>query len=224
MMPDMKVVFLDLDGTLTDVGKGILNCVSYALDKMDLPPFEGEGAWMIGPPLWDSFRTLGVPEQDLDRAVFLYRERYEVSGWLENGLYDGILEQLAELKDAGYRLCLATAKPLYAASKITAHYGIAQYLTQEFGSHDDGGLSDKTSLIAHGMATLKVKASDCIMVGDRKYDIIGARNNGLKAVGTLYGYGSLQELTEAGAEEIITHPSDLARSIKKHLPTDEVHR
>src|SRR6056300_834522 len=101
----MKTVFLDLDGTLTDAGPGILNSVSYALEKMGCAPFEGDGFWMVGPPLWDSFCRLGVPEDRLDEAVQHYRDRYADVGWSENNLYEGILTELSTLKSQDYQLC-----------------------------------------------------------------------------------------------------------------------
>ena len=125
----MTVVFLDLDGTLTDAGPGILNCVSYALEKMQMPPFEGNGSWIVGPPLWDTFKRLGVARENLDHAVALYRERYIDIGWSENSLYDGVLEQLSALKDEGYTLCIATSKAHSYAKKITTHFGISQYMS-----------------------------------------------------------------------------------------------
>ena len=115
----MKTVFLDLDGTLTDAGPGILNSVSYALDKMGYAPFEGDGSWMVGPPLWDSFRILGVLENRLDDAVEHYRNRYANIGCLENSLYEGVLAELSSIKAQGYQLCITTSKHSTYACKIS---------------------------------------------------------------------------------------------------------
>ena len=107
-----KVIFLDLDGTLTDAGPGIKNCFNYALDKMGLPEITANNDWIVGPPLWDSFAKVGVVQEQLDHAVDLYRERYRDVGCLENALYAGVLEQLSNLKDHNFTLCLATSNRL----------------------------------------------------------------------------------------------------------------
>ena len=209
----MKTVFLDLDGTLTDAGPGILNSVAYTLEKMGLPSFAGDGTWMVGPPLWDSFLQLGVPEDALGDAVQHYRDRYGHTGWSENSLYDGILSELKTLKSREYKLCIATSKHNTYARKITQYFGIAEYMDHEFGSNSDGTNADKTSLIRYGMAQSDARSDQCVMVGDRHYDIIGAQNNGLRSLGVAYGYGGRQELEKAGATEIISKPSDLAEAI-----------
>ena len=209
----MKTVFFDLDGTLMDAGPGILNSVSYALDKMGYAPFEGDGSWMVGPPLWDSFRVLGVPENRLDDAVEHYRYRYADIGWLENSLYEGVLAELSSIKAQGYQLCITTSKHNTYARKITKHFGIAVLMDYEFGSESDGTRADKTSLIQYAMTQSNATADKSIMVGDRHYDIVGAKNNGLPSVGVAYGYGGHQELEKAGATKIISKPADLSNAI-----------
>ena len=214
----MTTVFLDLDGTLTDAGEGILNSVDYALRKLSLPGLSGDNRWIVGPPLWPSFAQLGVQNDDLDRAVGYYRERYIEMGWKENKLYDGILDQLAKLKEAGYMLCLATSKPHSYARKITAYFGISNFMSFEFGSELDGRNSDKPALLAHGLAVVGAEGERAIMVGDRVYDIQGAQANGMKALGVSYGYGGLAELQEAGADAIISDPQKLAKTVSGLLP------
>ena len=214
----MAIVFLDLDGTLTDAGQGILNSVDYALRKLSLPGLSGDNRWIVGPPLWSSFAQLGVQNEDLDRAVGLYRERYIEMGWKENKLYDGILDQLAKLKEGGYILCLATSKPHSYARKITAYFGISNFMSFEFGSELDGRNSDKLALLAHGLAVVGVEGERAVMVGDRVYDIQGAQANGMKALGVSYGYGGLAELQEAGADAIISDPQKLAETVSDLLP------
>lgn len=214
----MSVVFLDLDGTLTDSGPGIINSVDYALKKMKLPPLTEDTSWLVGPPLWGSFEKLGVKKQDLDKAVAFYRERYADIGWSENSLYPGILDQLSTLRRAGYTLCLATSKAHSYARKITAHFGISEYLSYEFGSELDGTRSDKTSLLAHGLKTTGAEADHAIMVGDRHYDAVGAKANGIKVIGAEYGYGSEEELSKAAVDTIIFSPTDLAEAVIRILP------
>ena len=214
----MAIVFLDLDGTLTDAGQGILNSVDYALRKLSLPGLSGDNRLIVGPPLWPSFAQLGVQNEDVDRAVSFYRERYIEMGWKENKLYDGILDQLAKLKEGGYILCLATSKPHSYARKITAYFGISNFMSFEFGSELDGRNSDKLALLAHGLAVVGVESDRAIMVGDRVYDIQGAQANEKKAMGVSYDYRGLAELQGAGADTTICDSQKLAETVSGLLP------
>jgi len=209
----MKTVFLDLDGTLMDAGPGILNSVSYALEMMGLEPFKGDGSWMVGPPLWDSFRVLGVPENRLDDAIKHYRDRYADIGWSENSLYEGVLTELSIMKAKGYQLCITTSKHNTYARKITRHFGIADFMDYEFGSESNGTRADKTLLISYAITQSNANADKSVMVGDRHYDISGAQNNGLPSVGVAYGYGGQQELEKAEATKIISKPHELSNAI-----------
>ena len=214
----MRAVFFDLDGTLTDSGEGIVKSVDYALQKMSLPTLSGDSSWVIGPPLWDSFVKLGVARANLNQAITLYRERYTVIGYLESRLYDGILAQLAQLQQNGYKLCLATSKPHVTARKITSHFAISPYLSHQFGSEQDGTRSDKTSLLKHALAEVGVSAADAIMIGDRSHDAVGAHANGLKVLGAVYGFGTVGELQQTGVDGLIETPHDLAAGVIQHLP------
>ena len=215
-----KVIFLDLDGTLTDAGPGIKNCFNYALDKMGLPEITANNDWIVGPPLWDSFAKVGVVQEQLDHAVDLYRERYRDVGYLENALYAGVLEQLSNLKDHNFTLCLATSKPAEYAVKITAYFGIDLYLDYQFGSELDGTRSAKAELLKHGLSDTNASAQDAVMVGDRSFDILGAHANNMPAFGVLYGYGTKDELKAAGADALIQGPSALAHSLITHWNRD----
>jgi len=215
-----KVVFLDLDGTLTDAGPGIKKCFDYALDKMGLPRITANNDWIVGPPLWDSFAKVGVADNHLDHAVDLYRERYRDIGYLENALYDGVLDQLSRLKDHQFTLCLATSKAAEYAVKITAHFGIDHYLDYQFGSELDGTRSGKAELLKHGLDVTNANVQNAVMVGDRCYDINGARANGMAAFGVLYGYGTQDEIIDAGAAGLIQEPSELAHSLIMFMDRD----
>ncbi len=113
-----RIIYFDLDGTLTDAGPGIKACINYALDKMNFEKLGVDSDWVVGPSLWGTFKKLGIPEENLDEAVNLYRERYNVKGYLENSVYAGISGQLAMLVEMGYVLSLATSKPTVSASAI----------------------------------------------------------------------------------------------------------
>ena len=213
-----RIIFFDLDGTLTDAGPGIKACINYALDKMKLEKLGSESDWVVGPSLWGSFKKLGVPEEDLNYAVDLYRERYDVKGYIENSVYTGIPEQLSELKSMGYMLGVATSKPIASAISILEYFQLSRYFSYQFGSNLDGSLSDKSSLLQHALSTTGSQPRDALMIGDRRYDIIGAKSNLIKSIGVSYGYGSINELRAAGADCLIKETRELATVVNKLLP------
>ena len=153
----------------------------------------------------------------MDDAVKHYRHRYADTGWLENGLYEGVLTELGHIKAQGYQLCITTSKHNTYARKITKHFGIAVLMDYEFGSESDGTPADKTSLIKYTMTQSNVTKDKSIMVGDRYYDIVGAKSNGLPSVGVAYGYGGHQDLVKVGAIKIISKPTDLSNAIAAFL-------
>ena len=137
------------------------------------------------------------------------RERFASEGLYENTPYSGIHEALAELRSAGLTLCVASSKPHIYVNEILAHFELRTYFTAVFGSELDGTLSDKSDLLAYALAETGVAADDAIMIGDRKHDIIGALDNGIAPIGALYGYGSREELTQAGARHFARSPGEL---------------
>ncbi len=213
-----RIIFFDLDGTLTDAGPGIKACINYALDKMNFKKLGMDSDWVVGPSLWGTFKKLGIPEENLNEAVNLYRERYNVKGYLENSVYVGIPGQLEMLLEMGYVLSLATSKPTVSASAIIEYFNLKQYFLYEFGSNLDGSLSDKSILLKHALAVTGFEPNNALMIGDRQYDIIGAKSNLIKSVGVSYGYGSANELREAGADLLIEKPAELAKAVQKLLP------
>ena len=213
-----RIIYFDLDGTLTDAGPGIKASINYALDKMNFEKLGVDSDWVVGPSLWGTFKKLGIPEENLDEAVNLYRERYNVKGYLENSVYVGIPGQLAMLLEMGYVLSLATSKPTVSASAILEYFDLTKYFSYEFGSNLDGSLSDKSVLLKHALAVTGFEPNNALMIGDRQYDIIGAKSNLIKSVGVSYGYGSTNELREAGADLLIDKPAELAKAVQKLLP------
>ena len=206
----MAAIFLDLDGTLTDPQPGITRSIRYAMEKMEQPlPDDKELDWTIGPSLWESFRQLGLSEEDLDKAIGYYRERYTDVGLFENRVYDGIPEALESLVAAKHSLYLATAKPHAYAVKITAHFGLTPFLKTEYGAELNGTRSDKSELLRYALKSSDIDASDAIMVGDRKHDMLAASANGITTLGVLWGYGSKDELQSAHAEYLISSPQQL---------------
>ena len=213
-----RIIFFDLDGTLTDAGPGIKACINYALNKMNFKKLGMDSDWVVGPSLWGTFKKLGIPEENLNEAVNLYRERYNVKGYLENCVYLGIPGQLAILLEMGYVLSLATSKPTVSASAILEYFDLTRYFSYEFGSNLDGSLSDKSILLKHALAVTGFEPNNALMIGDRQYDIIGAKSNLIKSVGVSYGYGSTNELREAGADLLVEKPAELAKAVQKLLP------
>jgi len=202
-------ICFDLDGTLTDPKPGITRSIQYALEKLGHPaPEEDELTWCIGPPLLGSFATL-VGEADAEYAVQHYRDRFGDLGYRENELYPGIIEVLAALGTRDIQLLVATSKPTFYARKIIEHFGLASYFEDVCGSELDGTRADKTDLLAWIVAKKGLEPGATAMIGDRRHDVIGARNNAIDAVAVLYGYGSRDELSEAGAAHLCERPGDL---------------
>ncbi len=208
----MNVLF-DLDGTLTDPQEGILACLRHALSTVGQPiPDDDTLRLLIGPPLREGIsHLLHCPAEDplVEAAITAYRERFSTVGLFENRLYDGIVEALSALATQGV-LYVVTSKPRVFAERIVTHFGLGDYLQTVYGSELDGTRSDKGDLIAYALEQSGLAAAETVMVGDLRYDIIGALRHQVWPVGVLWGYGSRQELVQAGSQQLLHHPSDLA--------------
>jgi phosphoglycolate phosphatase len=197
----------DLDGTLTDPQDGIIRCIQFALEQSGLPvPAHEELLWTIGPPLHESFAKL-APTADAAALVAKYRERFGPTGLFENSVFWGIPDLLSQL--GGFRHFLATSKPHVFASQILDHFKLTPHFTRVYGSELDGTRSDKGELIAFLLAQEGIAPADALMIGDRRHDIAGAKKNGLAALGVLWGYGSRDELEQAGANILFETPMEL---------------
>ena len=205
-------LFFDLDGTLTDSRPGILNCMRHALTVMGLavPPDEALIRF-IGPPTQDAFRELlGSSDPDLNtRAIAVYRERFAKLGMFENSVYPGILEGLGALTEAGFPMLVVTSKPEIFAQQIIDHFELRKFFGHVYGSELTGERGNKGELIAHVLASEGLTSADAWMIGDRLHDIRGAKRNGLRAAGVLWGYGDRDELTQAGADSIFASMTEL---------------
>ena len=204
----MDTIYFDLDGTLTDPKPGITRSIQYALQKLDHPtmPTEDELTWCIGPPLRASFVRLLGAETSADLAVSYYRERFSDVGLYENGVYDGIGAVLTKLGAAGHRLFVATSKPHVFAERIIDHFGLRDHFERVFGSELDGTRVDKSHLLEYALKQASVDPARTLMIGDRSHDMVGAKNNGMKGIGVLYGYGTRDELLDAGAHHVCATP------------------
>lgn len=197
-----KTILFDLDGTLTDSGEGIINCAILALKHFGLPiPSRQTLRVFVGPPLHETFIRFGVPADRAEEAVEVYRSRYIPIGKFENTPYPGIRELLEKLKADGHKLYVATSKPEQMSIDILEHFDLAKYFDRICGASLDTSRTDKAAVIAY-LQELTEKSEHTIMVGDTKFDVIGAKKHGIPTVGVSWGYGSVAELTEAGAVEI----------------------
>ncbi|WP_426440949.1 HAD family hydrolase [Bradyrhizobium genosp. P] len=213
-MPTESAIFFDLDGTLTDPKPGITGSIQYALRKLDRPvPSQDELTWCIGPPLRASFVLLLGGEQLADRAIELYRERFADVGLFENSVYPDIAQVLAALRERPRRMFVATSKPHVFATRIIAHFELAGYFDRVFGSELDGTRVNKVDLLAYAIEQTGVDPTQALMIGDRSHDVIGAISNGIRAVGVTYGYGTSEELIEAGASHLCASP----RAVFDHI-------
>jgi phosphoglycolate phosphatase len=219
-MPGSRSVLLDLDGTLIDSRPGIaasclaaLRALGHTPDEaLDITPF-------IGPPLEDVLRALLRTYDDdrLDEAVSAYRQHYGETGFLGSELYPGIGEALEDMQQAGLRIYMATSKREVFARRIAEHLNLAGYFDGIYGSVHGGALDHKPALLAQILSERNLMASDALMVGDRRHDIVGAHAVRMRGLGVLWGYGSRDELETAGADHVVERTADLAHTVLSML-------
>lgn len=203
-------VFLDLDGTLTNPSVGIVRSLQYALAALNRPQGTPEMLQrFIGPPIGDVFRELlscDDPEL-LHSAIHKFRERFGTIGIFENTLYPGIEGMLETLSGREFSLCLVTSKPEIYARRILDHFGLSASFGSVYGSSFEGLGEDKSTLIRRALKTEAIDPADAVMVGDRRHDAFGAKENGVAAVGVTWGFGSEPELSLA--DKIVRSPREL---------------
>lgn len=210
-----RSVIFDLDGTLTDPKPGITRCIAHALVQLGLPsPELDDLTWCIGPPLLGSFKRLLDGDEALAlQALALYRERFAEVGLYENAVYDGIAETLGSLRSEGKRLFVATSKPYVYAARILQHFDLSHFFVNIYGSELDGTRTDKGELLAYLLTQEQLSPDESMMVGDREHDILGAQRVGMRGIGVLYGYGTHEELSNAGASALCAQVFDLPKAI-----------
>ncbi len=207
----MTAVFLDLDGTLMKSHTGILSSLRHSLRQVGRDDLaESDLMWMIGPPFQDSFAKVGL--KDVDAALEAYRVHYQAGGMFEAEVYDGVFDALETMRSDGARLYLATAKPHAYARQITAHFGIADYMTREYGPELDGTRNWKGDLLAYALAETGEDPKRSVMVGDRHHDIAAAAEVGMPSLAARWGYGDEPEWT--GAAAILDHVSALPAAVR----------
>ena len=211
-------ILFDLDGTLTDSGPGITNSVAYALKKWDITENDiNILKKFVGPPLDASFtKYYGFSKEKCVQAIQYYREYYLAKGIYENRVYDGIEGLLKWIRDTGRRAIVATSKPEPSAIHVLEYFHIDSYFDIIAGATMDGSRVEKSDVIRYALDRAGIRdLSGVVMVGDRENDIQGAKVNGLDSIGVLYGYGSREELEEAGAMQIAETVEDLRGCIEK---------
>ena len=210
-----KAIFFDLDGTLTDSGEGIINCAAKTLERFGLPvPSRQEMGVFVGPPLDKTFIEFGMPADKTDEAIRIFRSRYVTVGKFENFPYPGIPELLKSLQDAGHRLFVATSKPEVTALEVLEHFDLSKYFEKICGATLDGPRSHKEDVLRFLLSQVD-GVENTVMVGDTKYDVIGAKHHNIPCIGVAWGYGKVQDMVDAGAIAIakdVPHLYELLRA------------
>ena len=217
-MKKYTTILFDLDGTLTDPGEGIINSVEYALNKYGIEVEDKKSLCkFIGPPLLVSFSTYyGFNEEKSREAIEIYREYYKDKGINECKLFDGIKELLEMLKKSNYKVALATSKPEHFAHIVLQNYDIHKYFDFIGGaSMDEKTRYTKEHVIEYVLSNIEeTDRSKILMIGDRCFDINGAKAYNLDSVGVTFGYGTKEELEEAGATYIVNTPKEIENLLK----------
>lgn len=198
-----KSILFDLDGTLTDSGEGIMKCAKLGLEHfgIEVPDINALRVF-VGPPLRESFIKFGVPEDKAEEAIAVYRSRYIPIGKYENHPYPGIPELLEKLRAQGYDLYVATSKPEEMSVDILKKFGLDHYFSRICGASMDASRSNKEDVIAYLLQQCDPDG-EVIMVGDTKYDVLGAKFHGIPCIGVAWGYGEVADLEESGAAAIV---------------------
>ena len=219
-MKKYDVIAFDLDGTLSDPAKGLIQGFVYCFKKLGLPyDNQEELRKYIGPSLYEEWQEdFGFTPQEANDAIEVFREYYNIYGWWDNELYDGIPEMLSALKKAGKKVVLATSKPLDTAKKVLALFGLTDYFDFIGGavSHQN---DQKWQVLNWSLSSVGVDLNDpdslakCILVGDRKYDAEGAKICGIDSMGVLYGHGTEEEIYASGFTMCASSVADIAKAL-----------
>lgn len=209
--PARQIVLFDLDGTLSESEPGILGSLTAALLSLTLvAPSYDVMRHAIGPPFEVGLPEIGIPVEHVPAVIAAYRDVYENTGLFETRLYDGVVEMLDALADAGCTLCLATSKPEPSARRVIEHLDLTDRFKVIGGATFDSVRRTKSAVISHVLDQLGlVGGPELIMVGDRNHDIEGAREHGIDTIAVAWGYGSRAEHEASGAWAIAEHPSDV---------------
>lgn len=211
-MPRYRCILFDLDGTLSDPREGIFRCFRLGLHSVGLDePDDERLRAVIGPPLYQSYTEMyGLSHEQAEKAIAAYREDYAVLGYRQNRLYDGVIPMLKALREADFFIALATSKPEGPTIDILRHFGIELFFDFVAAASMDHSRSEKGKVIAYALEHAPgISREQMLMVGDRRYDLLGARTHGLDGAGVLYGYGSREELESCNPVFLAQSPREL---------------
>lgn len=215
---DRGSVLLDLDGTISDPRGGLFSSFRHALASVGQPwPDDRPLDWIIGPPLRETFNAVLHDDALAMQALLRYREHYAAGAMYDNALYPGMADAIAAIGAAGFRLFVATSKLKVFAELILQNFGLADRFVAVYGSDLDARIDQKGDIIALCLTTEGVDRATCVMVGDRKHDVLGAAANGLPCVGVTWGYGAVDELQAARATLICETPAALPSAVEQVL-------
>lgn len=206
-----KSVIFDFDGTICDTGEGIKKSAKYALDAFNIPSDDWQTLdCFIGPPLLVTFQEqFNQSAADADLLVQKFRERYTNTGIYECELYNGIKQLLINLKDDGMKIGIASSKPQVFVETLLNKFAIAKYFDSVCATSFAADCESKQNIIARCLKELETEPKDALMVGDRFYDIDGAKADMVDGAGALWGYGSKFEFIECGAKYIVDKVEDI---------------
>ncbi|WP_029604624.1 HAD hydrolase-like protein [Kozakia baliensis] len=213
-------VLFDLDGTIIDSRQGIISTLHHVIQTLGHQPDPSvDLTWVVGPPLSELMAHVlaHYGEDRVERAVEIYRARYQVAGRFDTPLFPGMAKLLRDLAASPVRLYTATSKPAFLARDILEMHGLENCFDRICGANDDDSGGEKPEMIARILAEYKASPERALMIGDRRFDINGAHANKLRTVGVLWGYGGEKELTEAGADVLVAEPQDLDETIRAQL-------
>ena len=209
-------IFFDFDGTICDTAEGITKCMQYGLGKMGIEAELPELMCFAGPPLIEMLKLkYGMSDEDAAKTLEFYRERYAPIGWQECKPFDGMHEMIKKLKAAGKTIVITTSKPRFFTENILKKFDMYDDFDLVCGSEFDGTRSKKWEVIDYALECLNIGPEQAIMIGDRKYDFIGAAQCGVKCIGVRFGYAEPGELEAEGAEFIAETAEDLYEYLMK---------
>lgn len=217
-MKDKKFILFDLDGTIIDPKEGITKSIAYALDHVNIHIDDLDSLCKyIGPPFRETFmKDYGFTREEVEGVYEKYRERFSKLGVYENKLYPGMRDLLKNLKEQDKKLIIATSKPTVFAETILEYHNIKEYFHYVCGCELNGDRSTKEEVVKYALCNDEISSKDeAIMIGDRKYDVYGAKENGIESIGVIYGYGGFDELSEAGADYLVKTVLDLSKMLIK---------
>lgn len=214
----MKTILFDLDGTIVDSGPGITTCAQYALSYLGIEePELSNLRFFVGPPLMDSFMEhYGFSEEKAKLGVQKYRERYHKTGIFECELYPDIENMLKTLKETGHTIALASSKPESSCETILKHFEIYHYFDEVVGAEMNGPRNAKKDVLLEALGRLKKQPEECVLIGDTKFDALGAGALGMECIGVSYGYGTKEELLDAGVKTVLSNAKEVTKYLENY--------